>query len=275
MFFSKKKTELLQKEQALARKEKELEEKESHLNQLVKERLADLILDISHRDYLTSTRVFQDIRTTPDLSRLCSSMTQDIKILSLFNITAKVKGESRQSYDTSLEECSCDDYKNRKSPCKHMYRLAVEVGALLSKDCIDLESSLQKKIEEFIEKEADAKKATARTKQQLKKAQQKESDVQKIMNESTMKFPWLSTLYADYEKIMDEALENELRSNPYPAPKAADKVRQIRERKEALRLQCQAYKYRLALYHSVYPELNTVKKLSPQEAYKHLTSNKK
>ena len=53
MFFGKKKMELLQKEHALAERTRELEEKESHINQLVKDRLANLILDISHRDYLT------------------------------------------------------------------------------------------------------------------------------------------------------------------------------------------------------------------------------
>lgn len=30
-------------------------------------------------------------------------------------------------YQTSLEECSCIDFSRRKKPCKHMYRLAIEL----------------------------------------------------------------------------------------------------------------------------------------------------
>lgn len=31
-------------------------------------------------------------------------------------------------YDTSLSECSCWDFQTRGLPCKHIYRLAVELG---------------------------------------------------------------------------------------------------------------------------------------------------
>ena len=31
-------------------------------------------------------------------------------------------------YDTSLTECTCYDFQGRKLPCKHIYRLAVELG---------------------------------------------------------------------------------------------------------------------------------------------------
>lgn len=32
------------------------------------------------------------------------------------------------NYDVSLEGCSCMDFSRRRSPCKHMYRLAHELG---------------------------------------------------------------------------------------------------------------------------------------------------
>lgn len=269
------KEDLLEEKQAyLSEKERFLAEKEANINAYVREKISLTIQDLAHRDYLTSTSVFQQIRNAPDTGRIISALSQDIKILPPLNITASIKGESGQNYETSLEKCGCKDFKNRKSPCKHMYRLAAEVGALLAEDCINLESSLRTAVDEASKAKEEAKIENAQAKQQLKKAKQKELDVQKIINESTMKFPWLSTLYADYEKIIDEDMENELRSNPHPAPKAADKVRQIRERKETLRLQCQAYKYRLALYESVYPELKAVRKLSPQEAYEQLTRSK-
>lgn len=33
-------------------------------------------------------------------------------------------------YDTSLKACSCYDFQGRKLPCKHMYRLAAELGII-------------------------------------------------------------------------------------------------------------------------------------------------
>lgn len=33
-------------------------------------------------------------------------------------------------YDTSLSQCTCHDFQGRHLPCKHMYRLAVELGVI-------------------------------------------------------------------------------------------------------------------------------------------------
>lgn len=33
-------------------------------------------------------------------------------------------------YDTSLSQCTCYDFQSRRLPCKHMYRLAVELGII-------------------------------------------------------------------------------------------------------------------------------------------------
>lgn len=33
-------------------------------------------------------------------------------------------------YDTSLSQCTCYDFQSRRLPCKHMYRLAVELGMI-------------------------------------------------------------------------------------------------------------------------------------------------
>jgi hypothetical protein len=34
----------------------------------------------------------------------------------------------RGKYETFLDRCDCTDFKRRKRPCKHMYRLALELG---------------------------------------------------------------------------------------------------------------------------------------------------
>lgn len=43
--------------------------------------------------------------------------------------TAKIRGKS-STYDVSLESCSCPDFQRRNLPCKHMYRLAIELGVV-------------------------------------------------------------------------------------------------------------------------------------------------
>ncbi len=41
----------------------------------------------------------------------------------------------RGNYETTLKQCSCGDFIRRHLPCKHMYRLAWEIG-ILSYDCV-------------------------------------------------------------------------------------------------------------------------------------------
>lgn len=44
--------------------------------------------------------------------------------------TATFKGSGAMPYQTTLESCTCIDFVRRKLPCKHMYRLAIELGML-------------------------------------------------------------------------------------------------------------------------------------------------
>lgn len=41
---------------------------------------------------------------------------------------AIIQGSDDCPYRVSLESCSCVDYQRRGEPCKHMYRLALELG---------------------------------------------------------------------------------------------------------------------------------------------------
>lgn len=39
-------------------------------------------------------------------------------------------GSGSVPYKTTLEYCTCIDFSRRKLPCKHIYRLAIEIGLL-------------------------------------------------------------------------------------------------------------------------------------------------
>lgn len=56
-------------------------------------------------------------------------------------------------YVTSLEKCNCMDFLNNKKPCKHIYRLALELGLIEGKYA----SNIQKIINQFAPNDAIAK----------------------------------------------------------------------------------------------------------------------
>lgn len=41
-----------------------------------------------------------------------------------------IQGSAGEPYQVSLNECTCTDFALRKAPCKHIYRLAMELGLL-------------------------------------------------------------------------------------------------------------------------------------------------
>ncbi|GHU95788.1 hypothetical protein FACS1894208_09240 [Clostridia bacterium] len=43
------------------------------------------------------------------------------------NQTAIFKGSGKNPYKTTLDKCTCVDFAQRKTPCKHIYRLALEL----------------------------------------------------------------------------------------------------------------------------------------------------
>jgi len=44
--------------------------------------------------------------------------------------TAIFFGSGKKPYQTSLSSCTCSDFTRRKLPCKHIYRLAMELGII-------------------------------------------------------------------------------------------------------------------------------------------------
>lgn len=44
--------------------------------------------------------------------------------------TGLFNGSGKKPYDVRLDFCSCGDFRRRKLPCKHIYRLAMELGLI-------------------------------------------------------------------------------------------------------------------------------------------------
>ncbi len=57
------------------------------------------------------------------------------------------QGSGHSSYKTTLNQCTCIDFVRRKLPCKHIYRLAIEIGLLALK--VEAQFSLDTAIAEL------------------------------------------------------------------------------------------------------------------------------
>jgi len=61
------------------------------------------------------------------IERIAEAIGNDYKIISFEAVMREPEGNE---FNTSLEKCSCPDFKKRKLPCKHMYSLAFFLGIL-------------------------------------------------------------------------------------------------------------------------------------------------
>jgi len=43
---------------------------------------------------------------------------------------ADVQGSKRHIYSTTFVDCDCSDFRHKKLPCKHMYKLVAEYGGV-------------------------------------------------------------------------------------------------------------------------------------------------
>lgn len=64
--------------------------------------------------------------------RFSSALTGKLIPLSVDfeNQTGNFNGSGKEPYNTTLQTCTCSDFKRRKLPCKHIYRLAIELNLI-------------------------------------------------------------------------------------------------------------------------------------------------
>ena len=69
---------------------------------------------------------------TDEEKRLASAQQSKTSPLSVDkeHETGVFYGSGKLPYQTSLAACTCNDFVKRKKPCKHVYRLAMELGII-------------------------------------------------------------------------------------------------------------------------------------------------
>lgn len=83
-----------------------------------------------------SWELWSDIHGLPEqLKRQVSAKKVECTPLEISGNSGKFQGQSGR-YVTTLESCQCGDFIRRRKPCKHMYRLAMELGIFGGKDSL-------------------------------------------------------------------------------------------------------------------------------------------
>ena len=75
----------------------------------------------------------EEIHISEDqLSRIKSATSAKTTPMSIDkdSMTGIFSGSGKEPYQVNLDSCTCGDFHRRKLPCKHIYRLAIELGVL-------------------------------------------------------------------------------------------------------------------------------------------------
>lgn len=102
-------------------------------------------MDIENFDISTCEEV-EEIKRIVSAQKISASKIQ----LDIDNKSCVISGSSETPYNVTLTSCTCGDFIARRLPCKHIYRLAIDLGILsgipsLKKDSsFDADSEIHK-----------------------------------------------------------------------------------------------------------------------------------
>ncbi|KAF5066232.1 restriction endonuclease [Oscillibacter valericigenes] len=248
-----------------AEKEAVIASRESRLNDCVREHTVQLAKNVASRSYLQETPAFREILTDNEAfqGRLNTVLNSKMHIVPPFDISANIVSESNHTYQTTLYSCTCPDFIHRKSPCKHMIRIAVECGLLFNYRSTEAEKQIAE-----LTNQRDAIKSEI-GKLQIEKEQIEESKqaFMRLLEEKKQTYPWLAQLYSDLLKTYDDELVHYLRTKAHSAEKASTKIAETNKELASWRVKAKEFEYQLAVYESAFPWLLDFKSLPPIEAY--------
>nr|DAL57095.1 MAG TPA_asm: Restriction endonuclease [Caudoviricetes sp.] len=235
--------------------------------------------------HISSSAIAQDDRFKNAF--LDTTMT----LVSVPTISAKVKGQSGEVYDVTLDSCTCNDYQFRHQPCKHMYRLAIHAGALSRVNTRSVERCLNKYYSETdrVSRELKAMKKSISgdklyvtnekkaVKADLAELEQQRIAIQSLNEDCYESFlnklqskgynpTWIAKMYGEYYDMFTDKLVAELTGRVRPARAAASTIE--KNYKEEMRTMSERAKYNeslVLLYESFFPDLPTLCEFTPDD----------
>lgn len=244
-------------ESDILRRSTVLKQRESNLNEQVRLRTIQLTKDISSRDYLSKTPVFSVFLSDAfSYDRILPALTGNMQIKGPFDIAATICSGS-ETYNTTLHSCDCPDYKFHHRPCKHMMRLGIEVGMLISADTEHLREDAAvyaESYQTYIREKTDATKRTEL--------------LRRLERTQDQTYPWLAELRADAYETAEAQWVEYLKSKNRPAMQKASEVGSIiHGALRQARMAAKQAEYQVHFYESLFPWLLDYKELPPLEAF--------
>jgi len=205
--------------------------------------------------------LFQQYMKSMSTTRLERALSEEMQFKP-FELLASVESlSSGETYTTTLTACTCEDFKRRALPCKHMIALAIRVKALspYQKEMEELLCATGENLAKASEKEKSAKEI--RRKNRETKAELNE--IKKFIDEKQQSYPWLAKLISSYKLAkMDMRVKD-----PYTKRELTAKIKQAEREKVLLANQ-------LAVYEYMFPILNSFKELPPESLTANLSKAK-
>lgn len=187
-----------------------------------------------------------------------------MRLVTVPEISAKVRGQNGGVYDVSLDSCTCMDFQTRHKPCKHMYRLAIFIGALGAVDQSKVDESLNAYYlarDKAAEEIAVLKKERALAKQDAEKRLEAEKKYNAAfrakLSSKGYNTVWLAKMYSDYYDMFSGELIDGLNSRIRPAKSTAAKI-ESNYRREMKELAARAKRSEdiISLYEAFFPNLS-------------------
>ena len=222
-----------------------------------------------------------------DDPRVYSALTEPLQILGPIYASAKIKGSTGRVYKTTLSSCECESFKFGNKPCKHMYRLALNLGLLAMLDHEEYAQQLdviRNERDKFLcaKKEAQAavaqsKSQIAREKKQILEAGQKyqyfEKAVDRLLHDTELGSPWLAKQLTDLQYAYDGTIVDDLLHKSPPAKKAAEKIQWYAKKNRTLQKQVKQLEYRIGFYTAAFPWLDELTDVSPDELFREVQAS--
>lgn len=270
----------------LKQKELSLSEREAALPSNAKAHIFSHALKILSHDYFRDTLISRHLSSFsyPDLMNdpyFLSATTKKRIMKYPLKVIAEVTGE-KETYTVTLDSCTCPSFVHRRTPCKHMYQLALEMGVLFyfkDRFWTDLKkredefsaksTATLKKIDALEEKTSlELKSLNAQKDRFLKQKKELLSEVSEdalnaFFSEKKQTYPWFAKIFADYVYTLDCSRENSTRS--LQGSKASEERKRLRLENRDLTFRNKLLEHQLAVYESVAPWLLDFKELSPEE----------
>lgn len=210
--------------------------------------------------------------------RLLNAFNTPLSIISYNNISADIRSADATYYGVTLTECTCEDFRRRHMPCKHMIFLAYSFGLLdlnIEKNRKEYEYSIVNlnnclgEIKNLKEEKKKEQEKIKKAKQQITKLAKEQKAAEKIRQEYLQEitsiveakcngYPQLASIMAELQTLYYEKIAASLLTKPIKARKASIEIKELRKTYRSSLAEKKILEYKLAYIESMFPNINDI-----------------